>query len=178
MQIECFDPIKQQLALAMSFSCISRHSLLLTPASPLGSGPKAVWICKSAPTYFGAFIHQNCCVDRSAPAYAVRVCPGKDLSPQKLVEQLQEAGVEAAVSSVLPDDFLVVTGLQHLIRQGFMQQGSCQVNPYNPYTAPTQPLHDPYTAPTQPLHSPYMADASELLTKDAHVIFSLRTLRF
>lgn len=65
--------------------------------------------------------------NRSAPAYAVRVCPGKDLSPQKLVEQLQEAGVEAALSSVLPNDFLVAMGLQHLIRQGFMQQGICQV---------------------------------------------------
>ena len=51
------------------------------------------------------------------------------------MEQLQEAGVEAAVSSVLPDDFLVATGLQHLIRQGFMQQGSCQVIGHNPYMA-------------------------------------------
>lgn len=65
--------------------------------------------------------------NRSAPAYAVRVCPSTELSPQKLVEQLQEAGVEAAVSSVLPKDFLVATGLQHLIRQGFLQRGSCQV---------------------------------------------------
>ena len=50
------------------------------------------------------------------------------MSPQKLVQQLEEAGVQAAVSSVLPDDFLVAGGLQHLIRQGFLQQGSCQVN--------------------------------------------------
>lgn len=48
------------------------------------------------------------------------------------MEQLQEAGVEASVSSVLPDDFLVATGLQHLIRQGFMQQGRCQVNHRHP----------------------------------------------
>ena len=57
----------------------------------------------------------------------MRVCPSLDLSPQKLVEQLQEAGVEAAVSTVLPKDFLVAMGLQHLIRQGFLQRGSCQV---------------------------------------------------
>lgn len=55
------------------------------------------------------------------------MCPGQDLSPQKLVQELQEAGVEAAVSSVLPADFLVANGLQHLIRQGFLQRGSCQV---------------------------------------------------
>ena len=71
------------------------------------------------------------------------------MSPQKLVEQLQEAGVEAAVSSVLPDDFLVATGLQHLIRQGLMQQGSCQANS----------------------HNPYMAVVSELLTKH-HLVFA------
>lgn len=60
------------------------------------------------------------------------MCPGQDVSPQKLVEQLQEAGVEARVSSVLPDDFLVATGLQQLIRQGFMQQGRCQVKHPHP----------------------------------------------
>lgn len=80
-------------------------------------------------------MHSSCLVCRSAPAYAVRVCPSTELSPQKLVEQLQEAGVEAAVSSVLPKDFLVATGLQHLIRQGFLQRGSCQV----PFTSSPPP---------------------------------------
>lgn len=83
---------------------------------------------------------------RSAPAYAVRVCPDQDLSPQKLVEQLQEAGVEAKVSSALPNDFLVATGLQQLIRQGFMQQGRCQVTHHHPARLTT--AHIPSTLNT------------------------------
>ncbi len=64
---------------------------------------------------------------RSAPKYAVRVSPGKKLSPGQLVTELQESGLEAEPSQVLPDDFLVVNGLQHLIRQGFLERGDCQV---------------------------------------------------
>ena len=64
---------------------------------------------------------------RSAPKYAVRVSPGRNLSPGQLVTELQETGLEAEPSHVLPDDFLVVNGLQHLIRQGFLGRGDCQV---------------------------------------------------
>lgn len=63
---------------------------------------------------------------RSTPKYAVRVSQGRELSPAQLVTNLQEAGVEAALSDVLPADFLVVNGLQHLIRQGFLERGDCQ----------------------------------------------------
>ncbi|KAL3149923.1 hypothetical protein ABBQ38_013287 [Trebouxia sp. C0009 RCD-2024] len=106
-------------------------------STPQGKAAEMLAVATSHPTWMVArwlqrwgqqeamslLAHNN----RSTPAYAVRVCPSLDLSPQKLVEQLQEAGVEAAVSSVLPKDFLVATGLQHLIRQGFLQRGSCQV---------------------------------------------------
>ena len=65
---------------------------------------------------------------RSAPKYAIRVSPGRKLSPGQLVTELQDTGLEAEPSNVLPDDFLVVNGLQHLIRQGFLERGDCQVH--------------------------------------------------
>lgn len=71
-----------------------------------------------------SLLHHN---NRSTPKYAVRVSQGRELSPAQLVTNLQEAGVEAALSDVLPADFLVVNGLQHLIRQGFLERGDCQV---------------------------------------------------
>ncbi|KAA6419585.1 MAG: hypothetical protein FRX49_10510 [Trebouxia sp. A1-2] len=65
--------------------------------------------------------------NRSAPKYAIRVSPGRKLSAEQLVTELQESGLEAEPSQVLSDDFLVVNGLQHLIRQGFLERGDCQV---------------------------------------------------
>ena len=59
--------------------------------------------------------------------YAVRVTRGRGLSPKQLVQDLQETGVRATLSTVLPEDFLVVNGLQYLIRERFLKRGDCQV---------------------------------------------------
>lgn len=53
--------------------------------------------------------------------------PGTGLTPTALVEQLHAADRQAAVSEVLPKDFLRVNGLQYLLRNQLLQNGQCQV---------------------------------------------------
>jgi 16S rRNA (cytosine967-C5)-methyltransferase len=64
----------------------------------------------------------------SIPHYHIRVNK-RDMTPEKLVNLIESTmGGQASVSSLLPDDFIVVrSGLQSILSSGLMEKGSISV---------------------------------------------------